>query len=153
MRPYRKEKLASVVRAVVGEALLHRLQDPRIESLTTVTRVEVTSDLLIAKVFVSVHGDDAAERRTLQAMRHAAGFVQRMLARQLPVRHCPELRFEIDAGAKGARRTLELLDANRQKEPELYSPGPDPGGSAAGDGEEEGRAEGSPGEASERGDG
>ncbi len=124
MRPYRKEKMASVVRTVVGEAIVHRLHDPRIEPLTTVTRVEMTGDLLIAKVFLSVHGDDVVERRTLRALQHASGFVQKMLAGRLSVRHCPELRFEIDAGAKGARRTIELLDANRRREPELYESEP-----------------------------
>ena len=149
MRPYRKEKIASVVRAVVGEVILHRLQDPRIEPLTTVTRVEVTGDLLIAKVFLSVQGDDVGERRTLQAMRHAAGFIQRMLARELPVRHCPELRFEVDAGAKGARRTLELLEANRREEPELYSSGSEGGEAGASDAERREQTKRSPDEASE----
>ncbi len=124
MRPYRKENMASVVRTVVGEAIVHRLHDPRIEPLTTVTRVEMTGDLLIAKVFLSVHGDDVVERRTLRALQHASGFVQKMLAGRLSVRHCPELRFEIDAGAKGARRTIELLDENRRREPELYESEP-----------------------------
>jgi ribosome-binding factor A len=122
MRPYRKEKIASVVQSVVGDAILHRLNDPRVEPLTTVTRVEVTGDLLFAKVYLSVLGDEAAERRTLQALRHAAGFIQKMLARQLSIRQCPELRFEVDRGIKEARRTLALLEENRRLEPELCAP-------------------------------
>ncbi|MGB2984466.1 MAG: 30S ribosome-binding factor RbfA [Phycisphaerae bacterium] len=120
MRPYRKEKVASVVRHVVGEAIMHRLNDPRVEPLTTVMRVEVTGDLLLVKVYLSIQGGETAERRTLRAMRHAAGFLQRMLARQLPIRHCPELRFEIDRGVKEARRTMELLEENRRLEPECF---------------------------------
>ena len=120
MRPYRKERIASVVQQIVGEALLHRLSDPRVAPLTTVTRVEMTGDLLIANAYLSVPGDDATERRTLIAVRHAAGYIQRMVAQALPLRQCPELRFEIDRGAKGARRTLELLAENRQKDPERF---------------------------------
>lgn len=122
MRPYRKEKVASVIRQVVGEAIVHRLNDPRVAPLTTVMRVEVTGDLLLARVYLSVQGDQATEQRTLRAMRHAAGYMQRMLARRLPIRQCPELRFEIDAGVKGARRTMELLAENRRSEPELFGP-------------------------------
>ncbi|UCC29293.1 MAG: 30S ribosome-binding factor RbfA [Phycisphaerales bacterium] len=122
MRPYRKEKVASVIRQVIGEAIVHRLNDPRVAPLTTVMRVEVTGDLLIARVYLSVQGDQAAEQRTLRAMRHAAGYIQRMLARRLPIRQCPELRFEIDEGIKGARRTMELLAENRRSEPELFEP-------------------------------
>ena len=62
MRPFRKERVASVVRQVVGEAVVHGLHDPRIASLTSVTRVEMTGDLQIARVYLSVHGDEAAER-------------------------------------------------------------------------------------------
>ncbi len=125
MRAHRKEKIGSVVRQVVGETIVHRMHDPRIAPFTTVTRVDVTGDFAIAKVFLSVQGDDAAERRTLAALRHARGFLQREVARGLSVRQCPELRFDIDRAAKGARRTIELLEENRRREPELYESGED----------------------------
>ena len=120
MRPYRREKLASLVRHIVGEAIVHRLHDPRVAPLTTVTRVEMTGDLLLARVYLSVPGDDAAESRTIAAMRHAAGYIQRMVARELSIRQCPELRFEVDKAVKGVRRTMELLDDIRRREPELF---------------------------------
>lgn len=122
MRPYRKEKVASVVRRIVSEAIVHQLHDPRVAPLTTVTRVEMTGDLLIAKVYLSVQGEGAAEERTLQAVRHAAGYLQRMVARELPVRQCPALRFEIDKRVKGTRRTMDLLAENRRNEPQTLGP-------------------------------
>ena len=122
MHPYRKEKVASVVQHVVGEAIAHRLHDPRVAPLTTVTRVEMTGDLLIAKVYLTVQGGEAVERRMLAGMRHAAGYIQRMLAGELSMRHCPELRFDIDESVKQVRRTMELLAENRRREPELYEP-------------------------------
>ncbi len=120
MRPYRKEKVASLVRQIVSEAIVHRLHDPRVAPLTTVTRVEMTDELLIARVYLSVPGDDAAESRTIAAMRHATGYIQRMVAGELSIRQCPELRFEIDKAAKGVRRTMELLEDIRRREPELF---------------------------------
>lgn len=120
MSTYRKEKVASVVQQIVSEAISHRLNDPRVAPLTTVTRVVVTGDLLVARIYLSVQGDDVVERRTLTGIRRATGFLQRMVARELCIRQCPELRFEIDAGVKGARRTLELLAENRRREPEVY---------------------------------
>jgi ribosome-binding factor A len=115
MPAHRKEKLSSLVREVVSEIISRKLNDPRIEPLTTVTRVELTGDLAVAKVFLSVTADDAAERRTLAAIRHAAGFMQRILAGQLTLRQCPQLQFQIDAGAKAARRTIELIEQNRRE--------------------------------------
>ncbi|MFQ5591938.1 MAG: 30S ribosome-binding factor RbfA [Phycisphaerae bacterium] len=113
MRPYRKEKVASTIRTIVSEVIAHRLHDPRVEKMTTVTRVVMSPDLLTAKVRLSIRGESGVQRRTLRAVRHAAGYIQRLLARELTMRHCPELRFEIDEAAEGLRRTMELLAENK----------------------------------------
>lgn len=119
MRPYRKEKIASVIRQVVSEAIAYKLHDPRVDLATTVTRVEMAADLLIAKVFLTVAGGEAIERRTLQGVVSAGGFLQRQVARELQIRHCPTLRFEIDRQEKGARRTLSALAENLRQDPTL----------------------------------
>lgn len=119
MRPYRKEKLARIVREVVCEMIAHKMHDPRIDPMTTITRVEMTGDLLIAKVYLTVQGSDTDQRRTLQGIQHASGFLQRQVAQELQIRHCPTLRFEIDHGVIGARRTFELLAENRRLDPTL----------------------------------
>jgi ribosome-binding factor A len=121
MHPYRKERIASVIRHIAAEAIVHRLHDPRLEPLTTVTRVELTPDLLVATVFVTVPGGQACERKTLAALTSATGFVQRLVADGLQIRHCPEVRFQHDVGATLAQRTLELLDSNRRNQPELFT--------------------------------
>ena len=118
MRPYRKERVESVVREIVSEAIAHRMNDPRVAPLTTVSRVRITGDLTIATVYLTVQGDAQAERRTMAAMQHAAGFLQRMVARQLDIRQCPELRFEVDEAVKRVRETMRLLDENRRSRPE-----------------------------------
>ena len=117
VKPYRKEKVARVVRHVVGEALLHQLRDPRIAPLTTVSRVEMTSDLQIAKVYLTVHGGDSAERLTLKALQNASGYLQRTLATELTLRQCPLLRFAIDGATKKEKRIMELLAENRRNDP------------------------------------
>jgi len=121
MRPYRRERVASLVHEIVGEVVAHGLNDPRVEPLTTVTRVEVTGDLEFAKVYVSIPGGDAAESRTLTAIRHAAGFLQRILGQELTMRQCPVLRFEVDESVKTARHTLALLAEERRKHPEVFA--------------------------------
>ena len=120
MKPLRRERVASLVHEIVGEVVAHGLNDPRVEPLTTVTRVEVTGDLEFAKVYVSIPGGDAAESRTLTAIRHAAGFLQRILGQELSMRQCPVLRFEVDESVKTARHTLALLAEERRKHPEVF---------------------------------
>ena len=122
MRPYRKEKLESLIHEIVSDIIARSLNDPRVAPLTTVTRVELSGDLAFARVYVSVHADAAAERGTMRAIQHAGGYVQRMLAGRLAIRQCPQLRFEVDEGAKTALRTMKLLEENRQHLSELQPP-------------------------------
>ncbi len=131
MRAHRLERIASTVRWVVSDAIANRLNDPRVSHFTSVTRVEVAGDLSVAKVHVSVMGTPAEERRTLHALRHAAGHVQRLLARRLETRQCPQLAFEIDPSLKGTAETLRLLN-------ELIPPATDEAASPdAADGQDE----------------
>ena len=62
-------------------AILAELKDPRVRDVT-VTYVEVPSDLRYAKVHVSVMGDDARQRTSLQGLRSAAGFLQSKLGKR-----------------------------------------------------------------------
>jgi ribosome-binding factor A len=127
MRPYRREKVASLVRDVVSETIAHGLNDPRIRPFTTtVTRVEMTRDLLIAKVYISVLGGGAAERKTMLGIQHAAGHIQRQVAAAVRMRQCPQLRFMVDESVKAARETLSILEENRRRNPELYTDLDDP---------------------------
>lgn len=120
MRSYRREKVASLVRQVLGKSLIHEIRDPRVSPRTTITRVEITADMLVAKVYILVSGSDAEERLTLAGIRSAEGYLQRKLASVLTMRQCPELKFNIDEQAKGAQRTMALLDENRRLEPEIF---------------------------------
>lgn len=113
MRGFRPERVGSLLREVLSEAICFRLQDPRIEPLTTITRVEVTNDLSVARIYFTVPGGDVAERRTLAAIEHATGFLQRLAAKEVQLRSALELRFEIDKSVKIARETLQLIQQNR----------------------------------------
>lgn len=110
MATHRVDKMASTVRSIVSEVILNDLNDPRISPLTSVTRVEMTGDLQLAKVYISVLGSDSVGRRTLAGLQHACAHIQRMLAGKLQTRHCPELRIEWDASLKLGAETIELID-------------------------------------------
>ena len=102
----RTQRVGSLVRDTLGQLVLTELSDPRIDpARTSIVRVEVPEDLLTAKVFVSVLGDDAMRRKTLRALRHAAGHIQEILGRRLALRHTPRLTFEFD---KNFQETLEI---------------------------------------------
>src|SRR3954452_17451120 len=116
MKSFRPARVAEVIREVAAETILFRLQDPRVRNVT-VTRVEVPSDLLTAKVYVSVMGTEQDAKQTLEGLSSSAGFIQRQLADRLKLRYTPTLSFQLDKGLKNSQEVTRLL----QRE----GPGPD----------------------------
>jgi ribosome-binding factor A len=107
----RTERVANLVRGAIGQVLLSKLSDPRIDpALTSITRVEVPEDLLTAKVYVSVVGTEGRQRRTLQALQHAAGHIQELMARQVQLRNTPVLNFVPDEKFKKTLETLLVIE-------------------------------------------
>ena len=103
MGSHRVDKIASTIREIVSDTIAHKLSDPRISPWTSVTRVEVAGDLQVAKVYVSVMGDQNSARTTMAGLNHAAGRIQRELARVLTVprtmyQAVAVVRFALKAG-------------------------------------------------------
>ena len=110
MKKFRIEKVASVVRQIVSDAIRDRLQDPRVSSMTSVTRVELSSDLDWAKVHVSILGSAAVQKTTMAALTSAAGYIQGILARSLHTRQCPRLVFLLDDSLKRSNEVTKMID-------------------------------------------
>ena len=119
----RTKRLSSLIRSVVGELLVGRLSDPRIDPVrTSITQVEVPEDLLTAKVYVSVMGTEAQQRNTIRALCSAAGRIQEMMIERIKLRHTPVLEFMLDTKYKKTLETLQriqsAMDEIHQKEEE-----------------------------------
>ncbi|MCS7306583.1 MAG: 30S ribosome-binding factor RbfA [Thermoguttaceae bacterium] len=104
----RAQKLAKIVREVVGMAILRELKDPRIRN-ATVTYVEVSGDLRWAKVHVSVMGTPTEQQLTLQGLQSAAGFLQSKLRERVDTRYIPKLIFRLDQGVKKSIAVAQIL--------------------------------------------
>ena len=103
----RIERLNEQLRREISDILRREVRDPRI-GIPTITRVEVTPDLWVARVFVRAAGTAAERAEALEGLDGAAAFIRREL-RGLRVRRVPELRFEIDQTLEHASRIEELL--------------------------------------------
>jgi len=86
------------------------IKDPRINPLTSVTKVMVAKDLKTAKVFVSVLGDEDAKARTLAGLKSAAPFLRSELAKNVNLRNTPELSFYIDTSMEYGIMMSKLID-------------------------------------------
>jgi ribosome-binding factor A len=105
---HRPERLGELIRQTVAGFLTGNVRDPRI-GFVTVTGVEVSADLGHARVRVSVMGTEEERARSLEGLASAARFLRAQLARDLPLRTSPELRFELDRGLEHALRIDEVL--------------------------------------------
>jgi ribosome-binding factor A len=97
------ERLASAIAA---------LRDPALGSVN-ITRVSMTDDLRLARVYVRVgvelEADTVQRRALMRGLERASGRLRRELGSALGLRYTPELRFQYDDGEDAARRVDELL--------------------------------------------
>jgi len=107
---HRKDRLAHVIRDIVSDAISNRVSDPRVNEMTSVTRVELSADLKVATIYVSVMGTDNEGRTTMRGLQSARGMIQTRLARHLNIRQCPSIRFQLDEGIKRAIETFRQFD-------------------------------------------
>ena len=96
------------------------LEDPRVSGVA-VTRVQMTDDLRLVRVFVHAVGlganaDEIKQRSILKGLSSAGGRLRRSLGANLELRYVPDLRFFYDTGVDHARRIDELLHELRTDE-------------------------------------
>ncbi len=107
----RQEKIARVVREAVSDAIANHLSDPRIEAFVSVTRVDVSADLRIANVYLSMFGGtETAQNKTFAAITHARSRIQMLLAEQIQSRFCPVMNIHRDDKFKKTLETMKLID-------------------------------------------
>jgi ribosome-binding factor A len=105
----RSERVADQLRIEVADILAKKSKDPRLHAVT-VTDVEVTKDLRIARVYVSILGSQEEEAGVLKALTSASGFVRSELGRRLELRYTPEVKFWSDSSGPRGDRILNILD-------------------------------------------
>ena len=104
----RPDRIGDQIRAEVSDMLVRELHDPGFGFLT-ITRVRVTPDLQLARVYYTTMGDAEARRNTERAFGRAAPFIRRQLGRRLRLRRTPELEFVFDESIEGQDRIERLL--------------------------------------------
>jgi ribosome-binding factor A len=108
MQGKRLDRVNQLLKEEISTLLQRELKDPRL-GFVTVTEVETSKDLRVAKVFVSVLGNEEQWASSLQALARARGFVRNWLRQHLDLRVTPELSFRPDHSMEHAARIQQLL--------------------------------------------
>jgi ribosome-binding factor A len=81
------------------------------EALTiTIASIEVTPDLLEAKVFVSVLGNTDEAEKKLRWLRKNSQDIRFELGRTIVLKHMPKFTYELDISTARGNRILGILD-------------------------------------------
>ncbi|MBI4850787.1 MAG: 30S ribosome-binding factor RbfA [Acidobacteria bacterium] len=114
----RTERLTETVRQEISGIIEYELVDERIGE-PKVTEVKVSSDLRNATVYVDIDGGTEQIKESLNALRHAAGFIRHQLSLRIQLKRVPELFFQYDDSRKKAARIEQLLGEEIEKEQNL----------------------------------
>ena len=111
MGQYRLQRLNDQLRDEISQLILRGdVKDPRVSTFLSVNRVEVTSDLGYAKVYVSSFLTDGQLKKGVDGLNSAAGFIQREIAKKLRIRQFPILQFHVDSGMKEGFAMVQKLN-------------------------------------------
>ena len=98
------------VRRELSAIIQNEIKDPRIHPMTSVVEVEVAPDLKSAKAYISVLGDEQAQKDTLAGLQSAEGYIRRALARTVNLRNTPEISFIMDQSIEYGVHMSKLID-------------------------------------------
>ena len=104
----RNQRLGNQVLRTLSEVLRFETKDPRLK-LVSLTAVELSRDLSVARVYFSLLDPNADPEPVKDGLERASGFMRGRLGREIKIRHVPELRFAHDDSAAEAQRISSLI--------------------------------------------
>jgi ribosome-binding factor A len=115
----RPERVADQIRAEVAQLIAREVHDPGV-GFVTITRVRVTPDLQLARVYYTSLGDEKARRETARALGRATPFLRRQVGQRLRLRRVPELEFFYDESVAHQDRIEQILQELKSEAPPAH---------------------------------
>jgi ribosome-binding factor A len=112
----RTERVASLIREEIAGILIKEYGGQGL-GFTTVTEVEVSGDLRVAKVFFSVFGSDEVKTKTMARLEEERSHIRGMIGSRLRLRFVPELQFHLDGTMDRVDRINRLIKEIHRDEP------------------------------------
>jgi ribosome-binding factor A len=120
----RPDRVGEAIRHLVSEQLVRDVHDPGI-GFITLTRVTVSPDLQLARVYYTQLGDETARTTTRKALERATPFLRRRIGQALRLRRVPELRFAFDESVGHQDRIEQILrDLDIERKERASAAGP-----------------------------
>lgn len=104
----RTEKVASLIKEEIS-LIFQRNFGMEEYGFMTVTEVRMTSDLKMAKIYVSIFGDSVRKEKTLRMLEEQKGFIRSTLGHQIRLKFTPSLVFYLDETLDRAMNIENIL--------------------------------------------
>jgi len=132
--PRSKARIEARIHERAAYCIGFELNDPR-SSFITVTKVEITDDLLTARIFYSVLGTRGDRTRVEHMLESANGFIRKQVGRVLQTRHIPALQWiyddSVERSAELQSKIQDALEKDRAINPAAHLELPRPKGAPA----------------------
>lgn len=116
--PRSRARLEARIHERVAHCLGFELSDPR-ASFVTVTKVELSPDLSIARIFYSVYGTESDKSRVKHMLDDATGFVRTKVGSVLRVRRVPRITWHYDDSVEYSARMDAAIRAAIEHDREI----------------------------------
>lgn len=103
----KKEKMNNIIQRELSDILQTEVKNPQI-GFCTITDVDITSDLSIAKIYVSFLNKNT--KKSMDALEKSKGFIRSLLAKRLTIRKCPELHFILDTSLEYGNKIESIIE-------------------------------------------
>ncbi|MEF9863777.1 MAG: 30S ribosome-binding factor RbfA, partial [Christensenellaceae bacterium] len=109
-------RIEEEVKRALSDIIRNDVKDDRISAMTSVTKVEITADLMFSKIYISVLDDEKNKKETIKALNHGTAFIRTKLAQAVDLRRVPKLDFVIDDSVEYSLHIAKLLEEVKNKE-------------------------------------
>jgi ribosome-binding factor A len=111
----RSEQLGKALKKVINNIIYKKINDPRIK-FVTLTKIQVSSDLKYAKIYITILGDENHKKKCLKGLKNATNFIRGEIGRELEIRYVPEIHFIIDKEMEYQYKILNIVsEINREQ--------------------------------------
>ena len=104
----RPDRVGEQIRVELTELIAREVHDPGV-GFVTLTKVKVSPDLQLARVYYTSFGDPTAQKESAKALKRATPFLRRQVAQRVRLRRAPELEFFYDESIAQHDRIEQIL--------------------------------------------
>ena len=108
----RSDRVSGLIQQVLSEILKRDIGDPRLQ-MATITEVEVTRDLKLARIYFTIPGGKSKKDAAINGFNSARGFIKRILAQEIDLKYMPDIKFFYDDSLEYGTHIDELIKSTK----------------------------------------